>query len=137
MHLAEMLHAAGEHREAVRHAAAVLQRDPTNVAATNLIAAAAGSDRSVRPASGDDREQPAVDSSPSERSDTDVLRSLDAELADIVPPQFADEQPSADGVFDVERTGLLLADVGGMAEVKARLEASVLAPIRNPELGRL
>ena len=66
-----------------------------------------------------------------------MLGTLDAELADIVPPQFADERPCADGVFDVERAGLRLADVGGMAEVKARLEASVLAPLRNPELGRL
>ena len=37
----------------------------------------------------------------------------------------------------MERTGLRLADVGGMTEVKARLEASLLAPLRNPELGRL
>jgi SpoVK/Ycf46/Vps4 family AAA+-type ATPase len=39
--------------------------------------------------------------------------------------------------FDVERVGLRLSDVAGMAEVKARLEASLLAPLRNPELARL
>jgi SpoVK/Ycf46/Vps4 family AAA+-type ATPase len=33
--------------------------------------------------------------------------------------------------------GLRLSDVGGMADVKARLEASLLAPLRNPELARL
>lgn len=38
----------------------------------------------------------------------------------------------------MERTdGLRLADVGGMQEVKDRLEAAFLAPLRNPELRRL
>ena len=36
-----------------------------------------------------------------------------------------------------ERPGLRLADVAGMTEVKARLEAAFLAPLRNPELRRL
>ena len=39
--------------------------------------------------------------------------------------------------YDVEVSGLGLADVGGMAEVKKRLEAAFLAPMRNPELSRL
>ena len=48
----------------------------------------------------------------------------------------------ADGIGDpadweVERVGISLADVGGMTEVKNRLEASFLAPMRNPELRRL
>jgi hypothetical protein len=30
-----------------------------------------------------------------------------------------------------------LADVAGMAAVKERLEAAVLAPMRHPDLGRL
>ena len=39
--------------------------------------------------------------------------------------------------WEVERAGVRLADVGGMTEVKNRLEASFLAPLRNPELRRL
>ncbi|MFB7763500.1 ATP-binding protein [Streptomyces xiamenensis] len=40
--------------------------------------------------------------------------------------------------MDIEPTGgLRLADVGGMREVKDRLEASFLAPLRNPELRKL
>ena len=69
-------------------------------------------------------------------NDRELLRRLDDELADIVPPQFFDERPIPDS-YEVERVGLRLADVGGMVEVKQRLEASVLAPLRNPELGRL
>ena len=39
--------------------------------------------------------------------------------------------------FDAEHAGLTLADVAGMTEVKERLEAAFLAPMRNPELRRL
>ena len=39
--------------------------------------------------------------------------------------------------WEVERTGVCLADVGGMIEVKKRLEASFLAPMHNPELRQL
>ncbi|MBO0654349.1 tetratricopeptide repeat protein [Streptomyces triculaminicus] len=39
--------------------------------------------------------------------------------------------------WDVESGTLALADVGGMHEVKERLEAAFLAPMRNPELRRL
>src|SRR5262245_36692304 len=45
----------------------------------------------------------------------------------------------ADGpdAYDVDRSTVRLADVGGMAEVKQRLEAAFLVPMRNPELQRL
>jgi SpoVK/Ycf46/Vps4 family AAA+-type ATPase len=39
--------------------------------------------------------------------------------------------------YDVETVGVRLADVGGLTEVKKRLEASFLAPLRNPELRAL
>ncbi|MGW7414019.1 AAA family ATPase [Streptomyces sp. NPDC054863] len=40
--------------------------------------------------------------------------------------------------YDIEAPGRIrLADVGGMQEVKDRLEAAFLAPMRNPELRRL
>jgi SpoVK/Ycf46/Vps4 family AAA+-type ATPase len=72
-------------------------------------------------------------------SSDDVLRRLDAELSDLAPPMFVDggEGGGADGLYDVEQVGVRLADVGGMVEVKARLEAAVLAPLRNPELVKL
>ena len=44
---------------------------------------------------------------------------------------------SLPGDWEVERADICLADVGGMVEVKNRLEASFLAPMRNPELRRL
>jgi AAA+ superfamily predicted ATPase len=67
------------------------------------------------------------------------------DLRDVLPQMFVDD--GADGsssagieeahAYSPERAGLTLADVAGMAEVKARLEAAFLAPMRNPELRKL
>ena len=54
---------------------------------------------------------------PGEEADDDLIELLDA--------------------FRPEVSNLTLADVAGMDEVKARLEAAVLAPIRNPDLVKL
>lgn len=63
-----------------------------------------------------------------------------------MPPRFAETPIRADGqddsagadAWDVEEPGTLrLADVGGMQDVKDRLEAAFLAPLRNPELRKL
>lgn len=40
----------------------------------------------------------------------------------------------ADEVWDVEEPSVTLGDVGGLQDVKDRLEVSFLAPLRNPEL---
>jgi SpoVK/Ycf46/Vps4 family AAA+-type ATPase len=125
LHLAELLGQAGERDEAVRHAAAVLQCEPANPVALAIITggAAAPADTPSAPV-------------PSGSGD-DVLDRLEAELAGVVPPRYVDGAAAPRGPFEVEGTGLRLADVGGMTEIKARLEAAVLAPLRNPELGRL
>ncbi|MEU9864073.1 AAA family ATPase [Streptomyces sp. NPDC047971] len=76
------------------------------------------------------------------------------EVGDLVGPRFVEsgtggdlEQPlTADGsgdpgdasAWDVDAPGAVrLADVGGMREVKDRLESAFLAPMRNPELRKL
>ncbi|MBZ6475194.1 ATP-binding protein [Streptomyces griseocarneus] len=92
-------------------------------------------------------------------------RRAEDELSAVVPPRFvrsAPEETAAAGAeqspegplpahdlptgphdddasspWDVESGTLALADVGGMHEVKERLEAAFLAPMRNPELRRL
>ncbi|MFB7861068.1 tetratricopeptide repeat protein [Streptomyces sp. NPDC056069] len=76
--------------------------------------------------------------------------AAEQDVADLVGPRFADhatEQPlTSDGsgdagdasAWDIDGPGdVRLADVGGMQEVKDRLEAAFLAPMRNPELRRL
>jgi AAA+ superfamily predicted ATPase len=65
------------------------------------------------------------------------------ELRDVLPAMFVGEAGSVSagldeaGVYDTESTGLTLADVAGLDEVKKRLEAAFLAPMRNPELRKL
>jgi AAA+ superfamily predicted ATPase len=67
----------------------------------------------------------------------------EAELSDVLPPMFVRDGESASAgideadAYDAERAGLTLADVAGMEEVKKRLEAAFLAPMRNPELRTL
>ena len=68
----------------------------------------------------------------------------ESELSDVLPPMFiGSEETSADSAsapaeaYDAERTTLKLADVAGMNQVKQRLEAAFLAPMRNPELRKL
>lgn len=127
VHLAELLDAAGERDEAVRHAGAVLQRDPQNVIALALIKGKTTAGSADGPVVGDSIA----------RSDGETLRRLEEELADVVPPMFVEEDSATGETYDVEAAGVTLADVGGMVEVKARLEAAVLAPMRNPNLVRL
>ncbi|MEU3223691.1 ATP-binding protein [Streptomyces sp. NPDC006976] len=73
-------------------------------------------------------------------------RAAEDQVGDVVPPRFAGTPVRADGqdepgdaeAWDVERPGAVrLADVGGMQDVKDRMEAAFLAPLRNPELRKL
>ena len=97
---------------------------------------------------------PAASRPPVSTSDEELLRRLDSEFTGVVPPMYIesarysdfdeqdDDQEDDDfiemiGSFTPEISNLTLADVAGMDEVKARLEAAVLAPIRNPELVKL
>jgi AAA+ superfamily predicted ATPase len=68
----------------------------------------------------------------------------ESELRDVLPPMFvggdeSETKAPAEAVdsFDAERSTLKLADVAGMTQVKERLEAAFLAPMRNPELRKL
>jgi AAA+ superfamily predicted ATPase len=67
----------------------------------------------------------------------------ESELRDVLPSMFVGEAGSVSAgldearAYDAEHTGLTLADVAGLDEVKKRLEAAFLAPMRNPELRKL
>lgn len=125
--LARLLLRTGEREEAIRHLGAVLQRDPGNSEAISLLA------------------QADPDDSPGRRPPGPGgfdWAEAEAELRAVVPPMFADPaeaagDPVAASPCDAEEAGLRLADVAGMTQVKQRLEAAFLAPMRNPELRRL
>jgi AAA+ superfamily predicted ATPase len=61
------------------------------------------------------------------------------DLGEIAQPLFVgdDGEQLTEPAYDLETSGISLADVGGMEQVKARLEAAFLAPMRNPELSRM
>ncbi|MFB6526157.1 ATP-binding protein [Streptomyces sp. NPDC056399] len=72
--------------------------------------------------------------------------AAEQQVQDVVGPRFLEDPQAAAGdgaagdadAWDVDAPGAVrLADVGGMDEVKERLEAAFLAPMRNPELRRL
>jgi SpoVK/Ycf46/Vps4 family AAA+-type ATPase len=129
LHLATMLMRAGQRDEAVRHLGAVLQRDPANPEALKILSA---EQQVASPAPPDATAPQAYDWSQAE-----------SELRDVVPAMFVSDSgdagidEAAADAFDAEHAGLTLADVAGMTEVKQRLEAAFLAPMRNPELRRL
>src|SRR5690349_10581055 len=128
LHLAELLVTAGRAGEAIGHAARVLARDPANAAARRVMASALPD--GAAPALPAPQAAPGID-----------WAALEDEFQDVVPPWFApagaEPEPvrgDADRAFDVERAAVTLADVGGMQEVKQRLELAFLGPLRNPEL---
>jgi SpoVK/Ycf46/Vps4 family AAA+-type ATPase len=151
VHLATLLLRAGQRDEAIRHVGAVLQRDPGNTVALGLLregpAAAETTDFSaersvVRPGPASPAE--ARGEAAGGRSPQYDWSQAEDELRDVLPAMFVGEGDAADAAgldaddaFDAEHAGLTLADVAGMTEVKQRLEAAFLAPMRNPELRRL
>jgi SpoVK/Ycf46/Vps4 family AAA+-type ATPase len=124
LHLAQLLAKANLRHEAVQHAAGVLQRDPANAEAIRLISTPSQESNAIPEGLAD--------------AEPDVLRGLDEQLTDIAPPMFVEgDRDQGDQAFDVEISDVRLVDVGGMEELKRRLEAAVLVPMRNPQLGRL
>ncbi|GGU86124.1 ATPase AAA [Streptomyces litmocidini] len=158
LHFAELLLAEGRHDEAVAEAAVALQHAPGDADARALMVRAMGMPQAVAPAS----EKPApvpgkpVAPAPAPEEPAPVTAepaapsfdwdAAEQQVQDLVGPRFLDA-PQADGgdgtagdaaAWDVDAPGAVrLADVGGMDEVKERLEAAFLAPMRNPELRRL
>ena len=159
LHLATMLLAAGQRAEAIRQLGAVLQRDPGNAQALSLLRepeqdlpgqppadpVVPSSERAAVPPPGQAPAGEGGSAGPGDGQSFDWSQAED-ELRDVLPAMFVGEGEAAEAAsagideadaYDTERPGLTLADVAGMDEVKARLEAAFLAPMRNPELRRL
>lgn len=166
LHLAELLVEAGRGQEAVGHCAAVLAQEPDSVRARDLMLRALGPVSPTPPSAPGPQDagvpgpQAAPSSAPEdttsdepgpeERYDWNLAEEemkdpTDAFVTsgDVGPlgeepagPLLAQEEPAAN-LWEVEDPGVALRDVGGMETVKARLEVSFLAPMRNPELRRM
>lgn len=141
LHLAGLLVDAGRGPEAVAHVATVLAADPGSTEALALMGRAMGTPTPPAPASG-----PAGDvgdvgegrPQPTDRQPFD-WHAAESDVGASVGPMFVDGTTEDPGpaAYDVERAGVRLADVSGLTEVKKRLEAGFLAPLRNPELRTL
>jgi AAA+ superfamily predicted ATPase len=144
LHLAQTLLAAGRRDEAVGECATALQRDPGDAAARELMGRALATPGpasspapppipAARPVSGP--------TAVPERPGTAGFdwHAAEQEVRDISEPMFVDPSggPEPPSAWEVQRAGITLADVGGLTEVKQRLEAAFLTPLRNPELRRL
>jgi len=162
--VARRLLAAGDLPSAMAEAATVLQHDPGCEEARDfMLSAVSASGPAAAPSSAAppapapaQPEPPAPDASDAAAPPAATKpagpegfdwAAAESQVSDVVGPRFvvpesADATDSAadtgsEDVFETERPGLRLADVGGMEAVKERLEVAFLAPMRNPELRRL
>jgi SpoVK/Ycf46/Vps4 family AAA+-type ATPase len=132
LHLAELLIRADRRPEAIGYLAVALQQAPDSTEAQGLMARALTAGTVGEPEAAE---------TPPEGVD---WRAYESEFADSVPPRFAraDDEPDPvtgddDRTVDVETSAVRLADVGGMTDVKKRLELAFLAPLRNDKLRSL
>lgn len=145
LHLAELLLSAGRGPEAVQHAAVALTHDPDSGAARALMTQAL-SPAPGDPTSGQDvAEQEEVEADGDAEQSTPATptaasfdwHAAEADLGDVDVPVPLDGPPQPldpASAYRVQDTGLTLEDVGGLADVKKRLRASFLAPLKNPAL---
>ncbi|ADP82276.1 AAA ATPase central domain protein [Pseudofrankia inefficax] len=167
LHLAEQLLGQGLRDESVAECAEALRRAPDNTQARELMVRALTPTGTATPtATAAPTDTPAegghgapvrpVDPAPARpvAGSAEPTRgafdwgAAERDLGDLVPPPFVDAEPAEPAAGPPARPGLTdawevrgvevtLADVGGMAQVKKRLEQAFLAPMRNPDLRRL
>jgi SpoVK/Ycf46/Vps4 family AAA+-type ATPase len=122
LHVAELLAGAERLPEALAHCSEALQRAPGDAAALALLQRLSAALSGVATTA-----QPDFDWSRAEDQVADV------EVPEAVPAQHDAGSPVTE---DIERPAVRLADVGGMEEVKERLELTFLGPMRNPQMAR-
>lgn len=145
LHVAGLLLDRGRPAEALEHCSTVLRSDPTHAEALALLRRASAelggaSRRAGRRVRAD---RPVTDPGGSRAFDWDAaeaqVRDMTGPVPDLAESAEAlarPPEPIGDGDVDgVVFTDLTLADVGGMADVKARVER-IIAPLRNPGLAR-
>ncbi len=119
LHVAELLADRDRLPEALQHCTRVLSHDAANPAAVALLQRLTSAISTPEP--------PVFD-----------WMTAEEQVADIPAPELAhveDPAPSPT-VEDIERPTVRLADVGGMQQVKERLELAFLGPMRNPQLAK-
>ncbi len=144
LHLVELLLAHAQAGEAVAQCATVLAQDPSSARARELMTLAMSPiPTTVETPPAPPADPPPVVPTPPSGFD---WTAAEAEVGEIAAPMFVtnDDDGGVSGAvspgtsaWEVESADITLADVGGMQQVKDRLEAAFLAPMRNPELRKL
>jgi SpoVK/Ycf46/Vps4 family AAA+-type ATPase len=151
LHLASLLIETGQPAAALEHYAAVLAQDPINLEA--LKGAATAAERA-----GDAAKSAAYRKLHASLSLSGTAQQPVAPVAPMaIPTPVSTPTPQApklrvikggassaasaaeedDGVIEKEVPRITLADVGGLVDVKRRLDMAFLAPLRNPEVRRM
>ncbi|AZI42184.1 ATP-binding protein [Deinococcus psychrotolerans] len=132
LHLSDLLLQAGQAAAALEQAKAALSSEPDNVRALKLAAWAAD-------------EMGQTDTAARYHHLHDALTGVIQGAAPLPKPVLAvtdhaelvEHEPdgeTSDQRWDLQTPRVTLADVAGMEDVKRRLELSLLAPLKNPEL---
>lgn len=134
LHVAGLLAERSRPAEALQHCSQALARDPGNAEALALLqrlttTMAPPVTAPVTPPPAPPRPEP------QQLQGYDWTRAED-DVAGIAEPVPAEDDAPSPVVEDIERPGVRLADVGGMEQVKERLELSFLGPMRNPQLAK-
>jgi len=120
VHLAELLLVAGRPAEALARCREVLAREPGHDGALAVAEHALGG-------------EPAGPVAP-EPEPAAPQPEPDAEPATVVPLRVVDGGGGDDVDAEIERPTVKLEDVGGLEDVKRKLNTAFLGPMRNPEL---
>ncbi len=144
VHYATLLLEAGNTREALEQAAMVLESEPTNAAALELMGKAAGASSTPPVVDAPEAEETATgEAAPAEHPDGIDWDRLEGEIETDVAPPFLDKaearlvaNTNAEGLGEVTTEKLTLDDVGGMEQVKERIRVAFLEPMRNPDIAK-
>jgi AAA+ superfamily predicted ATPase len=155
LHVAGLLADRGRSAEALQHCSQALARDAGNADALALLqrlttalgAPAAPQVAAAPPPAAPPPAEPTMStgSAPADPAPVEPAQQrlegfdwthAEEQVAGTPEPVLAESGESSPVVEDIEKPGVRLADVGGMEEVKQRLELAFLGPMRNPELAK-
>lgn len=157
LHLAQLLADRGDDAAALSEASTVLGLEPDNLAALRLASKTADQLGDSDRAAAYNRLLHALDPDQQEPNQSNAPMPAEApeaptQLAGVPSPEpayafdipntadelFADwsssDAPTEPGLGELSMPDITLADIGGLDDVKRRLQLSFLAPMRNPEL---
>ena len=139
IHLAGLLVMGGDAQRALEHAQSALGTEPDNaeaLAAARDAAQALGdharAESYARLLRGNDGPQRWPVGGPGPDDTNRWVENADEAEELHIPDGFTELDP--EGLIEADRPQVTLDDVGGLEDVKARLDAAFLAPLRNPDL---